>query len=516
MDDYNLSCMTTLRRQSSVRMNKAQEIIEDQLGDPNQIWTLHWDGKIIKSLTHVGKDCEHVAVLLTGTCGKEVLLSVIDVEAQSNAENETKSIIEVLNEYNIEFSSIAALVFDTTSLNTGHRSGIVVRLETEFGRSLLQLACRHHIYELVCGASCSVVYGATTGPKEPVFQKLIDNWESLDLKKYSKLKLSRNQRELSLIVNQIVPFLQDWLLNSCKGNLRHDYLQLATLFLLFLGGSMPESMNHATIKDPGALHHARWMSKALYTLKIALFRDQLEDIYEAEQLEEIYSLAIFLSIFYTKAWLTCTSAADAPNNDLELMKKLLKIEKSIVRDSKPWPTKFLSLVSGARQKLEKHFGYLSERLVVLAIFSDHVSLPDKRKMQQALLKYQPAVSNVQQVPYSKDLAKKQLKDFIGSDSWTMFNLLKISSSFVNNPIQEWDTCDSYVHGKEVLSNLPVVNDAAERALGLATEMNTNRAPKSKDQKQNRYKVVKAVRDQLNKIATSVETVTKKGLKKVNY
>ena len=114
---------------------------------------------------------------------------------------------------------------------------------------------------------------------------------------------------------------------------------------------------------------------------------------------------------------------------------------------------------------------------MLAIFSDHVSLPDKRKMQQALLKYQPAVSNVQQVPYSKDLAKKQLKDFIGSDSWTMFNLLEISSSFVNNPIQEWDTCDSYVHGKEVLSNLPVVNDAAERALGLASEMNTNRAPK---------------------------------------
>ena len=224
LDDYNLSCMTTLRRQSSVRMNKAQEIIEDQLGDPDQIWTLHWDGKIIKSLTHVGKDCEHVAVLLTGICGKEVLLSVIDVEAQSNAENETKRIIEVLNEYNIEFSSIAALVFDTTSLNTGNKQGIVVRLETEFGRSLLQLACRHHIYELVCGASCSVVYGATTGPKEPVFQKLIENWESLDLKKYSKLKLSRNQRELSLIVNQIVPFLQDWLLNSCKGNLRHDYL----------------------------------------------------------------------------------------------------------------------------------------------------------------------------------------------------------------------------------------------------------------------------------------------------
>ena len=67
--------------------------------------------------------------------------------------------------------------------------------------------------------------------------------------------------------------------------------------------------------------------------------------------------------------------------------------------------KFLSLVSGARQKLEKHLGYLSERLVVLAVFSDHVSLPEKKKMQQALLKYRPAVSTVQKVPYSKNMAK---------------------------------------------------------------------------------------------------------------
>ena len=138
---------------------------------------------------------------------------------------------------------------------------------------------------------------------------------------------------------------------------------------------------------------------------------------------------------------------------------------------------------------------------MLAIFSDHVSLTDKKKMQKALLKYQPAVSNVQKVPYSEDLKNKQLKDFTGSDSWTMFNLLGISSTFVNNPIQECDNCASYIHGKEVLSNLPVVNDTAERALDLATEM--NKAPKSKDQKQKCYKIIKAVREKLNKFATSV-------------
>ena len=42
------------------------------------------------------------------------------------------------------------IVFDTTTVNSGQNKGIVVRLQTEFGKNLLQLACLHHVYELVC------------------------------------------------------------------------------------------------------------------------------------------------------------------------------------------------------------------------------------------------------------------------------------------------------------------------------------------------------------------------------
>ena len=389
-------------------------------------------------------------------------------------------------------------------------------MEAEFGRSLLQLGCRHHIYELVGGAACSVVYGSTTGPNEPLFKKLIDNWDILDLENYSTIRLARHQRKLPLLVQEIILFLQNWLKNSSKGKLRNDYLQLATLSLLFLGGTLPESLKKHTIKAPGAIHHARWMSKAIYTLKIALFRNQLEHIYEVEQLEEIVSLATFLSVFYTKAWLTCTSAADAPFNDLELMKKLLDMEKTITSDPKKWPTKFLSLVSQARQKLEKHFWYLSERLVIFALFSNNVIASEKKKMKEALLKFRPVTNSPQCIPHSKKMGGKMLRDFVGGDSWTMFKLLGIDSSFVNNPVPEWEQSDSYLHGKDVLANLPVVNDAAERALVLATEMNTNIAPKSKDQIQDRYKIVTAIREKLNCLATSSETVTKKSLKEVEY
>ena len=135
-----------------------------------------------------------------------------------------------------------------------------------------------------------------------------------------------------LLVEQVVTFLQDWISNSSKIKLRHDYLELATLTLLFLGGTLPESIEDATIKDPGAIHHARWMSKAIYTMKIALFRNQLREVYK-EDLDNIVSLAIFLSVFYTKVWLTCTDAATVPSNDLELLKLLLNVENNALKDA---------------------------------------------------------------------------------------------------------------------------------------------------------------------------------------
>ena len=412
--------------------------------------------------------------------------------------------------------SIAALVFDTTSLNTGHRQGIIVRLEEHFGRSLLQFACRHHILELVCGASCVVVYGASCGPDEKLFKILIDNWHSLDKKNYSPVEQHRS-RQLKSLVKEMIIFLQEWLKNSSKANLRQDYRDIAILSLLFLGGDMPESFKNVTIKAPGACHHARWMNKVLYTLKIALLRKQLVNIYTPEQLEEIVSLATFLSIFYVKPWLTCTSADNAPYNDLELIKKFLKIEAIVSKDKKSWPPKFLSLVTPARQKLENHLWYLSERLVPLAIFSDYVLPADKKKMKEALLKYQgPAENTVQEMPHPNKLETKFLENFIGNDSWTLFNHLGIDSSFIHLSVSDWNTSSSYLHGKKIISNLPVVNDAAERALGLATDKNTKEAPRNENDLQDLYKVVKGVREKLGNLATSAETVTKKTLITVDF
>ena len=128
---------------------------------------------------------------------------------------------QVLKEHGIDYASVAALVFDTTSVKTGVKNGIVVRLE-KLGKSFLQLACRHHIFELVCGAASLKVYGPTTGPTQEIFKKLIAIWDDLDKTNCSSVQVCRLNRFLVTMIQETISFLHQWLEKNSDQRLRHD------------------------------------------------------------------------------------------------------------------------------------------------------------------------------------------------------------------------------------------------------------------------------------------------------
>ena len=74
---------------------------------------------------------------------------------------------------------------------------------------------------------------------------------------------------------------------------------------------------------------------------------------------------------------------------------------------------------------------------------------------------------------------------------------------------------SYNLIRERVSNLPTVNDAAERDLGLLTEFHSKTSPQNEEQKQYLFKVVKELRAQQGDLATSSERVTKKTISSIN-
>ena len=203
-------------------------------------------------------------------------------EGETGAEREAYAIFSSVLDYKVKKDTVCGFIFDTTALNSGLFNGVVVRLQALMGCSMMQLACRHHILELVCGASCSLVYHdkskngkkggkkekGTESPEEPLFKAFAANWKKVDQSNYCTY--TPKTREQSIAAQNLVVFLIEWLLN---GNLRHDYKEVIELSIMYLGGVFPSNYKF-TFKAPSAFTHARWMSKLLYTLKYALFGHQ--------------------------------------------------------------------------------------------------------------------------------------------------------------------------------------------------------------------------------------------------
>ena len=68
------------------------------------------------------------------------------------------------------------------------------------------------------------------------------------------------------------------------------------------------------------MHRARWMSKAIYCLKIWMFRQQFCLTEQEETL--IRKVCLFVVVVYAKFWFLAALPSSAPNNDLLLLKAL--------------------------------------------------------------------------------------------------------------------------------------------------------------------------------------------------
>ncbi len=112
------------------------------------------------------------------------------------------------------------------------------------------------------------------------------------------------------------------------------------------------------------MHHASWMSKVIYALKVWMFRGQFRSTpHEEKGLHEFCLFTIYL-----KAWFTAPLAACAPRNDLQLLKDLQTYQDIHANVSK-----------ATSAKLGLHLWYLSEQLLGLAFFDRNVSAATKRE-----------------------------------------------------------------------------------------------------------------------------------------
>ena len=101
---------------------------------------------------------------------------------------------------------------------------------------------------------------------------------------------------------------------------REDYRELLQLCHVFLGGSTDEEL---FFRISGAMHHAHWMLKAIYYVKIFLFKDRIKlTKLTARKTAGLTKICIFVSLIYARYWHEAPIPELAPLNDFNRLTPL--------------------------------------------------------------------------------------------------------------------------------------------------------------------------------------------------
>jgi hypothetical protein len=443
----------SIRRERMKARTLFQINLQEKFKANNNIpLTVHWDGKLLVDLTSK-QQVDRLAILVSGQ-GVSQLLGVPKIPS-GTGEAQAQAVVDALDQWGIT-DKIAALSFDTTASNTGIRGGACVLIEQKIGRDLLHFGCRHHVMEIVLAASFQASMGVSSGPDVLLFKRFQAGWEFIDRGTYESGMTDDVVRpRISAESERIIEFATSQL---AAHQPRDDYRELLELAILFLGAVPPRGV---LFRAPGPMHHARWMSKAIYSLKVWVFRRQFK--MTAKEEKGLREMCCFVVLVYLESWFTAPSAVQAPRRDLNLMKALLN-----------YSTTNSAISTATSEKLQRHLWYLSEELVGLTLFDEDVSLAMKRRMLESMKRQ---VDDEDEEPLKRcsrglaTLAVSQLDSFASPKTVRLFEKLHLATDFLEADPSSWGTNRAFRAAQDQLKTLKVVNDHAERGLALIQKFN---------------------------------------------
>ena len=202
---------------------------------------------------------EHLPVIASFH-SREQLLAVPKPES-SSAKHQAEAISTALFDWNL-LDNVQIMYCDITASNTGRFNGACAILEKTLGRELLPFACCHHIYELVLKAVFETkIKQIASSPDIPMFKKFREIWKNIDS---SNIEPSLAFVTLRVVKRDIQALLIFYKAKLDEDFVRNDYRELIDLCVIVLGGDTEKKLK---LRSPGAMHQARWMARAVYSLK---------------------------------------------------------------------------------------------------------------------------------------------------------------------------------------------------------------------------------------------------------
>lgn len=382
-DDFPINKSSIQRIRTQSRKDRAESIKSDFQDNMPEMVTVHWDGKLLPGLDVRSSKEERLPILISFG-EKEQLLAVPKLES-SSGQDQAKAVLNALHDWNID-DKVQIMCCDTTASNTGRLKGACVLLEQRLDRELLLFACRHHVYELVLKCVFETkIQQVTSSPDIPMFKKFRDNWKTINPAAIETYTDIVTQHFCNTTIEELLTFYNQELQKTI---VRDDYRELIELSIIFLGGDNEKKIN---IRPPGAMHQARWMARAIYSLKICLLQSQFK--ISAKDKRALQDVCLFIAVIYVKPWLGCSLAVKAPNQDLCFLKRL-----------KEYETVDKLISKAALSKFSQHLWYLSEEIAVLSLFDDEVNAQTKGNIVVNLQRESLYDSGKRYIPSKEDMS----------------------------------------------------------------------------------------------------------------
>ena len=228
---------------------------------------INFNGKLLPSLGGFGK-VNRLAVVLVQDEENKIL--AITKTSNSTGKVEAEKVKEILDNWSVT-EKIIECGFDTTAANTGLYKGACTILQQLLRRQILWMACRHHILELVVRSTFKHLFGETNSPEVTLFNMMKSSWEELNLQ---DIVVPDIPTDYMSDKDDLLFFINNML--ELKKQPRGDYKEFLELAKVILGESVERKNGYEfQIQRPGADHHARWMAKSIYIMKMTLLLHQI-------------------------------------------------------------------------------------------------------------------------------------------------------------------------------------------------------------------------------------------------
>lgn len=277
-----------------------------------------------------------------------------------------------------------------------------------------------YIFELVLRAVFEAKIMSSSAPTVVLFDRFKSGWKNIDQGKYETFL---SDPMIAAQINDVAEDVKEFCLNQLsKPICRGDYKQFLKLIVVFLGGQTNPNAKE-TFKQPGATHHARWLSKANYALQIFLFKSQF--ILSNQDRNRLGDVCVFLVRLYVKVWFKSSIATLAPNTDLNFVKDIIAYERIDPNLSKIMLNKFA-----------RHLWYIADEQSGLSFFDETISIETKRKMV-ASLQCDALYGDIDRVVAPIDVIRnsfpsKTISDFVSKNTMKFFERFGIDTEFLRH------------------------------------------------------------------------------------